>query len=138
MKRIILFLALTFSLSWAVEFWLMANGGMSHPYWRVFLSGVMLLPALCSLLTRLITKEGFSNMMLGLRLKSCKKTWLIAWFGPAVLILIGAGIYFLIFPSHFDSGFSVMRSMLQGVQNADGTTAEITTEVIVSAFLSQI
>lgn len=38
--------------------------------------------------------------------KNNKKIYLIAWFYPAILIVLGAGVYYLVFPSHFDLSMS--------------------------------
>lgn len=46
MKRIGIFLGITFLLTWALEFALMANGGLGNSYAIAVLSAVMLMPAL--------------------------------------------------------------------------------------------
>ena len=56
-KRVVLFVALTFALTWGLVFWLMLT---KTPYGSVLCMSVfslcMLLPALCSIVTRLITR----------------------------------------------------------------------------------
>lgn len=62
---------------------------------------LMFFPAIGVLITRLITREGFKNSMLRLNLKGNVRYYLIGWFGPFVLTVIGAVLYYLIFPSEF-------------------------------------
>ena len=62
---------------------------------------LMFFPALGVLITRLITREGFKNAMLHLNLKGNVRYYLIGWFGPFVLTLLGALLYFMVFPSEF-------------------------------------
>lgn len=55
MKRLGIFLGITFLLTWTPEFALMANGGLGNSYAIVVLSAVMLMPAPGVVATRLIT-----------------------------------------------------------------------------------
>ena len=117
MKRLALFLGLTFFLTWTLEFALMANGGLANGYSIFVLSAVMLMPAISVVATRLITKEGFKDFGLKPHVRGNVRYYLIAWFGPALLIALGALIYFLLFPSQFDPTMSQMASLYaaQGV-----------------------
>ena len=60
----------------------------------IILSVLMLIPTLSSILTRLLTKEGFKNMYLKPRFKKNMKYYLTAYFMTNVFIILG-GIYFL-------------------------------------------
>ena len=62
---------------------------------------LMFFPALGVLITRLITREGFKNTMLRLNLRGNVRYYLIGWFGPMVLTVLGAVLYFAIHPSEF-------------------------------------
>ena len=62
---------------------------------------LMFFPAIGVLITRLVTREGFKNAMLRLNLKGNGRYYLIGWFGPLVLTLVGTLLYFVIFPSEF-------------------------------------
>ena len=110
-RRIVIFLAFTFVLTYA---WT-----ISLIWPRVFASGVdaltekevafrgaltaalMFFPAIGVLFTRLVTGEGFKNSMLRLNLRGNVRFYLMAWFGPMVLTLLGAFLYFVLFPSKF-------------------------------------
>ena len=62
---------------------------------------LMFFPALGVLITRLITREGFKNAMLRLNLRGNVRYYLIGWFGPMVLTILGAVLYYAIYPSEF-------------------------------------
>ena len=62
---------------------------------------LMFFPAIGVIITRLVTREGFKNAMLRLNLKGNGRYYLIGWFGPLVLTLVGTLLYFVIFPSEF-------------------------------------
>ena len=62
---------------------------------------LMFFPALGVLITRLITREGFKDSMLRLNLKGNVHYYLIGWFGPMVLTILGAVLYYAIYPSEF-------------------------------------
>ena len=62
---------------------------------------LMFFPALGVLITRLITREGFKDSMLRLNLKGNVRYFLVGWFGPMVLTIFGAVLYYAIYPSEF-------------------------------------
>ncbi|WKY47285.1 CPBP family intramembrane metalloprotease [Eubacteriaceae bacterium ES3] len=123
MKRIYIFLGICFALTWSLEFFMMANGGLSSTFGLLMLSAVMLIPAISTILTRLITKEGFKNFGIRPHLKGNVRWYLSAWFLPSILIGLGAILYFLIFPEHFDPTMSQMVSQYeaQGVALPEGS-----------------
>lgn len=115
MKRIYIFLGICFALTWSLEFFMMANGGLSSTYSTVMLSAVMLIPALSTIATRLITKEGFSNFGIKPHFKGNIRYYLAAWFLPSLLIAAGAVLYFLLFPAHFDPTMSQIAQQYQSL-----------------------
>lgn len=141
MKRIGIFLGITFFLTWTLEFTLMANGGLTSDYAIFVLSAVMLMPAISVVATRLITKEGFKDFGLKPHLKGNVRYYLAAWFGPAFLIILGALFYFLIFPSQFDPTMSQMAEVYvaQGLSLPEGTLLTIfITQLAMGIFISPI
>ena len=141
MKRLGIFLGLTFFLTWALEFALMANGGLASSYSIFVLSAVMLMPAISVVATRLITREGFKDFGLKPHLKGNVRYYLIAWFGPALLIALGALIYFLLFPGQFDPTMSQMASLyaVQGVSLPEGTLFTIfIAQLLLGIFLAPL
>ena len=102
MKRVAVFLAVTFVLTWAYEFGVVypiATGalvGLPATLTQLAVGGAMFFPALAVVVTRLVTREGFRNSVLKpRRFKQSFPWFLVAWFGPSVLIVVGAGVYFL-------------------------------------------
>jgi uncharacterized protein len=111
-KRIIIYLLLTFIIAWII-FMLIPILGLTYGQGSsiYIVASAMFAPAFSSILTRLITKEGFKNMCLKPNFKGHLKAYLAVYFAPTVLILLSAALYFLIFPSSFDSGFSTLKQM---------------------------
>lgn len=141
MKRLGIFLGLTFFLTWTLEFTLMANGGLANSYSIFVLSAVMLMPAISVIITRLITREGFTDFGLNPHVRGNVRYYLIAWFGPALLIALGAVIYFLLFPSQFDPTMSQMAGLYaaQGVSLPEGSLLTIfITQLAIGIFIGPL
>ncbi len=113
-KRIIYYLVIAFVLTYAIEIgiiapWITGTDASKKAVAQSLIAGVMFMPTVAVLLTRIITKEGFRNSLLVLpALKSNLRFYLLAWFGPAALTLLGAGLYFLINPGAFDSNMTFL------------------------------
>jgi hypothetical protein len=117
-KRLSIFLALAFGIAWLTALIIFLTGGLTDspqitpglPLAVVLLAGVyMWAPAIASLLTRMITREGWRDSMLRANLKRGWPFWLAAWVMPAVLTIIGLAVYFLVFPHLYDPDFSFIR-----------------------------
>lgn len=108
MKKIGIFVSLTFILTWGIAFALMASGGYSNPSATVIVAACMFIPAISAIITAFITKEGFNGLWIKPNFKGNIKYYLIAWFLPAILIIFGAAIYYLIFPKNFDGNMTNM------------------------------
>lgn len=112
-RRILIFLAFAFGIAWATALVIYLTGGLVNSP-NLGLPGLtlatvlmalpyMFAPALAHVLTRLLTREGWMDTSLRPRFaQGAWKYWLIAWLLPPVLIALGAVIYFVIFPQHFD------------------------------------
>jgi membrane protease YdiL (CAAX protease family) len=61
----------------------------------------MFSPALANVATRLLTDEGWSDLMLRPNMRERWRTYLLAWLGPVVVIAVGALAYFAVRPSTF-------------------------------------
>lgn len=123
-KRLILFLVITFAITYLYEFLVIwpasagAEDSSAALKVQLLVSLAMYMPAIGVLLTRLLTKEGFRNSyILPKTGKRCIPYILFGWFGPAILTALGALIYFLIFPDRFDPGMGYLAALLsaQGV-----------------------
>ena len=120
LKRILIYILVTFGLTWAyclLVVYPLANGeslsGVPALATQLLVAAGMFFPAVCVLLTRLITKEGFRNAWLKPNLKGNLKYYLLVWFGPGILTLLGAGLYFLVFPKNLDLTFSYFVATLE-------------------------
>ena len=58
----------------------------------------------CPLLAVLLVQKAFLRQPTGIgwKVQGKRRFWLAAWFGPAVLTLLGAVLYFAVFPSRLD------------------------------------
>ena len=122
-RRIWLFLIITFVITYAWTIGIIwprvlgrdaATLSQEEQFINTALTAVlMFFPALGVLITRLVTREGFKNSMLHLNLKGNVRYYLIGWFGPFVLTLLGALLYFMVFPSEFtlDSYLTQMATL---------------------------
>ena len=112
-KRLYIFLGIVFVLSWGLAATIPLSGdNYGSIKSTVILSIMMLMPALSSILTRLITKENFKNMYLKPRFKNNMKYYIIAYFMTNVFIILGAVVYFLIFPNDLDLNMTTLRQTL--------------------------
>ena len=119
-RRLALFVGLTFVITWIV-FLLIPLRGLTYGEGVsiIILAAAMFVPALCNILTRLITKEGFKNMYLHPHFKGHLKDYLLVYFGPTALLFLSAAVYFLIFPASFD----LQLNALKGAASIGGLSA---------------
>ena len=110
-----LYLILVFILSWGFCFGVIypaVNRGGNYANYAI---GLMFFPALSVALTRLITKEGFQNCLLRPRFKGHIRYYLLAWLGPGLLVILGAALYFLLFPAKLDWSAPIVREQMAAV-----------------------
>jgi membrane protease YdiL (CAAX protease family) len=131
-RRIGLFLLLAFGIAWAVGLWIYLTGGLINSpvlvantpitlAYVLLAFGYMFAPAVAAILTRVLTKEGWKDVGLRPKIKTGWPYWVAAWFGPSVLTLLGAYIYFAIYPAHYDSNLSSLSETIA----ATGATLDI-------------
>lgn len=122
-RRIAVFLFLAFGISWAVGGVIYVMGGLrdspelipGFTMATVMLAGgYMFGPALANVLTRLATGEGWADAWLRPRFRAGWPYWAAAWFLPAVLTLLGVGVFYALFPEHFDPTMEGLRGTLAG------------------------
>ena len=100
-KRVGIFLAIAFGISWATGLAIYLRGGLDGSPELVPDSGIteafvllatayMFAPAIGHLLTRLITREGWKDIWIKYNFRQGWPYWLIAWFGTPILIAVGA------------------------------------------------
>ncbi len=126
-RRIMIYLAVTFVVTYGVEIFLIMPMAGSADEGRAYLAqalvaGVMFIPAAAALAARLITGEKLSGsgLMLAPHFRGNLKYYGIAWFGVLALILFGAALYFLIFPGQFDGNMGYVRVLLEAQAKMTG------------------
>lgn len=114
-----IYVAVAFALTWAYWFAVVypmvdASEGLQSTGMAAFAVGAgMLFPAVAVLITRLVTREGFRGaLIVPVRFRRTWKWWVLAWFGPSVLVALGAAVYFLVFPADFDPSSSLIKSQM--------------------------
>lgn len=142
-RRILLYLGITFVLTYAYEFLVVypavfSKNQMIAGMGTLFISFTMFIPALGVLLTRLITKEGFQNAWLKPNFKGHVRYYLIGWFAPAVLTVIGIGVYFLIFSGQFDGNMTMLQNVLKQSYAAAGQEVEVTVDAVRKILIVQV
>ncbi len=120
-RRIVIFLVLAFGIAWLTGLVIYLTGGLLHT--RMLAPGISLAivllafpymwaPALANILTRLITREGWRDVGLRPHFRHGWPYWLMGWVVPGLLTIIGAVVFFLLFPRNFDPNLSIVRQAL--------------------------
>ena len=117
-KRLIWFVGLTFVITWIIFAQIPLRGLTYGTGVTIYIAmAAMFVPTLGNILTRLITGEGFGNMMLRPNFKGHLKEYLLVFFGPTALLLFSIAFYFLVVPGSFDPGLTVLQ---QAAANTGG------------------
>ena len=116
-KRVWIFLLFAFGIAWTIDLVIYTSDGLANlqvgsPVWILLLMS-MTAPTLANLLTRLVTREGWQGLCLRPRFRKGWVFWLLAWMGTPILILLGAGVFFVIFPQYLDTSLSMARQLLE-------------------------
>ncbi len=72
-------------------------------------------PALANVATRLITREGWGRLWLRPNFRRGWRFYLAAWLLPLLAVIVGGGIFFLLFPQSFDSNLSAARKTFASI-----------------------
>lgn len=120
-RRIALFLGLAFGIAWLTGLIIYLTGGIAKG--RQIVPGLplaivlmavpyMWAPAIAHILTRLISREGWSDLGLRPHFRKGWPYWLMAWVLPALLTIVGAAVFYLVFPRYFDPHLTLVRQTL--------------------------
>ena len=128
MKRLVVFLVVTFGLTWGLlipagfALGTFANGEASSTVMVALIAVSMFFPALGALVANFACKPE-ERIYLGYRpkIKESVRFYLLAWFGPAVLSLLGCVVFFALNPQLFDP---TMMSYLESTAAMTGTSIE--------------
>lgn len=125
-RRIGLFLVFAFGISWVTGGVIWLTGGLQNspvivPNSTLSLALLLLAtfymwgPGLAHVLTRLVTREGWQDSQLSGSLRRGWPYWLLAWVLPAILTILGAALFFALFPGLYDPDGSLLRQQIQAV-----------------------
>jgi len=126
-RRIIIFLAFAFGIAWITGLVIYLTGGLTNSPQIVpgislalvlLATAYMWAPALGNILTRVITREGWKEVGLRPHFKKGWRYWLTGWFLPAVMTLLGAALFFVIFPQYFDASLPYVRKLMAAAPTA--------------------
>ena len=98
-KQIVKYLVSTFGIAWIIQIgvYFLSKTNLASMY-QLILAVMMFVPMLGVVISGAKIKDmGFKP-----KIKKNIKYILIAWFSPVILTALGAALYFIIFPSHFD------------------------------------
>lgn len=122
-RRIVIFLLIAFGLAWADGLVIYQTGGLADspeliPGTGITLALVLLAtiymwaPAVAHIVTRWVTGEGWQDSYLKPHFKRGWPYWLVGWFAPALLTILGAGLFFALFPHTFDPELTQLAALL--------------------------
>ena len=128
MKRLAIYAAVTFGLTWGLlipaGFLLgtFANGEASSPVMRGLIALRMFFPLVGALVANLACgPEARIDLCWRPRIKQNVRNYLIAWFAPAAIALLGCVVFFATNPHLFDP---TMRSFIESNAAAAGLTPD--------------
>ena len=124
-RRAVIYVALAYGIAWL--FWLLvvypmyhAGGGFTAPVQYAVAAG-MFAPTIAVVITRIITHEGFKeSMILPIAFRKRWRTYALAWFGPLVLTIAGAALYYVLNPGDFDPSMSYLIETTRQAAEAAG------------------
>ena len=120
-KQIFIFLGFAFGIAWLTALVIYLTGGLFNsplvapnlPLFVILLAiPYMWAPALANILTRLITHEGWANAGIRPYFKRDWLYWIIPWVLPGVLTILGALIFFALFPQYY-IGLTTLQAQYQ-------------------------
>jgi membrane protease YdiL (CAAX protease family) len=130
-KRIWIYLGLAFGISWLTALVIHLTGGLQNspvidldgtPVTLAYIllaTVYMFGPALANILTRLITHERRVNLLLEPKFDQGRwRFWLLAWFLPGLLTILGAAIFFVLFPAYYDPKLNLITQQLEAAGSA--------------------
>ena len=130
-KRLVVYLAVTFVLTWGVQIpagitlGAFENGELASPAILAIIAISMFFPLIGALVAnRACGNEGRIDLCLRPRIKGNGRLYLVAWFTPALFTLLGCLVFFAVNPSFFDPSMSSSTaSLLATVETAGGSGA---------------
>ncbi len=118
-KRIAIYALFAYGIAWLGLAVVMKGGPVGNLIADDTLNQVILIavymgaPAIASLLTRLVTREGWWDMHLRPHLRRGWPYYLLCWFALPLLLIAGAAVFFALFPQYYDASLSGLRKALK-------------------------
>ena len=136
--RILIYLAIAFTLTYILVLLFVlpaakSNRTTGNILYSLMAAAAMMMPSIAVVITRLITREGFGDHHLKfVWKKDTRRYYILAWFLPAFLTMLGGLIYFLIFRGQFDWNMSYYWNTIAK------TGTDVTVEALRSTVISQL
>ena len=114
-KRLLIFLAFAFGIPWIAILVIYLTVRTDDLIKLGTMVGLFIgtIPALANVATRLITREGWKRLWLRPNFRRGWRFYLAAWLLPLLAVIVGGGIFYLLFPQSFDSNLSEVRKTSQ-------------------------
>lgn len=125
-KKFIIYMAVAFGIAWCLQIAgaVCALKGKPAVY-QALMALCMYSPLLGVVIAQRGIKKEKSGINWGFHFKQNWKSFLTAWFLPALLTLLGAVLYFVIFPHKFDMECGAIADMYGSMLDSDGTLSGI-------------
>jgi membrane protease YdiL (CAAX protease family) len=119
-KRILIFLAFAFGIPWtaALVLYLTVGAGDLAKAQALANRISIAIPWLANVAARLITKEGWGQLMLRPNFRRGWRSYLAAWLLPLLAVIVGAATFYLLFPHSLDSNLSEVQKLVKGTPSA--------------------
>ena len=120
-----LYFLLAFGMAWLLQVYaslLLLRDGNAAAY-QLLLAVSMF----CPLVSVLLVQKFWLHQPTGIswKVQGKRRFWLAAWFGPAVLTLLGAVLYFAVFPSRLDFSGSWLVAAYGGEMDAQTLRSQL-------------
>ncbi len=115
-KRILIFLSIAFGVPWTATLVIYLTIGANDLGKALGLANTALIltPWLANIITRLVTREGWGHLMLRPNFRRGWRFYLAAWLLPLLAVVVGGGIFILLFPQTFGLNLKVAELYLPG------------------------
>jgi CAAX protease family protein len=120
-KRILIFLAFIIVIPWAVVLVIYLTGVMKNnptQAGQVANYIVIMTPALASVVTRLVTREGWGHLMLRPNFRRGWRFYLAVWLLLLLAVIVGGTVFYLLFPQSFDPNLGVVQKLIASSSSA--------------------
>jgi membrane protease YdiL (CAAX protease family) len=128
-RRVVIFLALVYGIAWLTGLIIYLTGGLTNslqlapglPLALILLAvPYMWAPAVANIVTRLLTHEGWKDVGLRPHFRHGWPYWLAGWVVPGLLTILGAVVFFLLFPAFFDPTLAALRKGMAAAPQLSG------------------